>query len=208
MVNLDEVDQPVLNDFLNTDVLVICLTPSMIGSVDMDFLVKAIKAANIKQIILTSSTAVYASSDEIITEESELIDNKAHQFERWFSPLSELLVVLRLAGLIGEDRHPGNFLNPNKVYNGGLNNVNLIHRDDVIQIIERVISEKTIGTVINCCADKHPTKAAFYNYATAQVGNPNIHFESNTLNNKLISNKKLKERYDYQFKYADPYHMI
>ena len=113
--------------------------------------------------------------------------------------------VLRLAGLIGYDRNPRNFLKKRRVLSKINSPVNLIHRDDCINIIFKIVEEGFWGEVLNACSDFHPNRKDFYKKEAKISG-----IEIDDLNNfkeadyKLISNKKLKERLNYFFKYPNP----
>ena len=49
---------------------------------------------------------------------------------------------------------------------GGQSPVNMVHRDDAIQVIAQIIASETWNETFNVCADEHPTRSLFY---TAQA---------------------------------------
>jgi nucleoside-diphosphate-sugar epimerase len=106
--------------------------------------------------------------------------------------------------LIGYTRHPGNFFKKGKVVADPDARVNLIHRDDCIQIISQIIEQEAWGEIFNCCADTHPTKREFYTQAAESIGKPAPEFSnSDNKSFKIISNQKVKSFLDYQFLHPD-----
>ena len=82
--------------------------------------------------------------------------------------------------------------------------VNLIHRDDCIHIIRKIIEQNVWSEDFNCCADSHPTKQEFYSKVMFEQNLSLPKFErSNPKKFKLISNQKVKELLDYQFIHPD-----
>jgi len=87
--------------------------------------------------------------------------------------------------------------------------VNLIHRDDCIEIIYRIIRNNIWGETFNACADLHPTRKEFYTEQFRLIGlTPPAFNESGKTRYKIVSNKKLKEFLKYEFKYPDPSKII
>ena len=58
--------------------------------------------------------------------------------------------ILRFGGLAGGDRKAGRFLAGRKDVKNGAAPVNMIHRDDCIGIIHRIIENPLWGRVWNC----------------------------------------------------------
>ncbi|MFT5748934.1 MAG: NAD dependent epimerase/dehydratase family enzyme, partial [Ancylomarina sp.] len=84
--------------------------------------------------------------------------------------------------------------------------VNLIHRDDCIQIINEVINQDVWNEIFNCTADTHPSKKEFYTKAAERIGVPLPIFdeeEGSHSSFKLITNDKLKRRLNYEFIHPD-----
>lgn len=82
--------------------------------------------------------------------------------EQWLHQLPHTSVdILRLAGLVGTDRHPGRFL-AGKTGVKGARKVNLVHQEDVIAAIELLLNRPKGGHLYNLCAPIHPRKRDFY----------------------------------------------
>ena len=153
---------------------------------------------DLKQIILMSSTSVYPDTDGEMTELNVLRPSgsglRQLEFEEELRKIvGSKLVVLRLAGLIDEVRHPGNFLAGKINLPNGKSPVNLVHRDDVIAFVNCVLSAQTTNEIFNVCADEHPEKAIYYTKMSLKIGQVPPQFNSDLPSNgKLISNLKGK----------------
>ncbi len=115
--------------------------------------------------------------------------------------------ILRFGGLIGEDRNPVKYM-AGKHIEKGSTPVNLIHRDDCIGIIERIIQKEAWGEIFNAVADEHPTKSDFYTAAAKAKGLLEPTFGNETDGHKIISNKKIKNALGYEFIYPGPMGML
>lgn len=160
----------------NSDILMINIPPKRNSNGDIlyfEYIQHIIKhtPAN-KSIIFISSTSVYGNIDSKITENSipqpaTLSGQALLQSEQALkNHFKDQITILRCSGLIGPNRHPGRFLagrtnvaNPN-----GL--INIVHQQDCIQIITKLIEQHKFGYTLNICSNEHPTREAFYTKAT------------------------------------------
>lgn len=77
--------------------------------------------------------------------------------------------ILRYGGLINEHRNPAtHFSGKFNIPNGGAP-VNLIHREDIIELIAQVI-EKNAQGVFNVVYPSHPTRKEYYEKQCIQRG--------------------------------------
>lgn len=166
----------------------------------------------VKTIIMLSSTAVYNGLKGSVNEDAilDLSANKVaiiHQAEQQVlqSDLANK-VVLRLAGLIGYNRHPGRFFANDRVIPNPDSVINFIHQDDVVGIILAVINDvkNQCGLVsgqhvINCVADFHPTRRQFYQDAQHAVGRgePKFTEDKEPATKCVISNSLPKLGYNF-----------
>lgn len=205
-------------DFFDTDILIVNIPPSFPRKGDAsDFLkrieniISHIKAAKISNVIFTSSTSVYGNQDELITESTETqpVTNRAKALvtaENMFINEKKIKPnILRIGGMVGENRHPGKFFSPERgKQKGGLTPINLIHQTDVINIIVGLIKENKWGSIFNVVADTHPTKKQFYTFATLALElSPTIFIKEGSFPNRIISNKKIKRVLRYKFQHPD-----
>lgn len=157
--------------FLDIDCLIINITSKNITGFKQ--LITKIENSAIKKVIFVSSTSVYNNTNDWVKESDnvELPESALFQIENLFRYNSHFqTTIVRLAGLIGYNRHPGRFFRGGKKVQQPDAPVNLVHRDDCITIIRHIIQQEVWGEVFNVCADTHPTKREFYSYASQLLG--------------------------------------
>ncbi|WP_074407403.1 MULTISPECIES: NAD(P)-dependent oxidoreductase [Aquimarina] len=171
--------------------------------------------SEIQKIIFISSTSVYQNTNGEVTEtlniEPEKESGKAvAAVERLLQEQFENRVsIIRLSGLIGDDRLPGRFLaNKKEVQNGDVP-INVIHREDCIGLINAVIEKEAWGEIINGCADQHPIRKEYYTLAAQKIGlTPPTFIKQEKQAYKIISNTKSKTLLGYSYIYPDPLKLI
>jgi len=199
--------------FFNSDVLVITFPPNRkAGKTDeylsqLRSLVQVIRSGLTRHIIFVSSTSVYADTNDVVYEGDESPDSYMVQAEHLVREEPFRTTVIRLGGLFGPDRHPGRFLAGKIDVAGGDAPVNMIHRDDAVGIISRVIEEQSWNEVFNACADQHPTRSEFYTRMSLNANLvPPVFSPDATRSFKIVSSQKMKDRLQYTFKVPDPLH--
>ena len=182
------IDFVALEAFLaDSSCLIIAIPPKLRGAVKEDFVLKikniipSIEQSSIKNILFVSSTAVY--KDTIHFEEWTTVDSLAEpdtengkqllEVEQLLQKMSSIpTTVVRMGGLIGEDRHPVKFLAGKK----GLENpdapVNLIHQNEAVALLISIIEQGDWGKIINGVAPYHPTRKAYYTEKALAMGLP------------------------------------
>jgi len=207
----------------NTQSLVISIPPRLRqGQTDYSINIKALidcaeqSGSAVENILLLSSTAVYNGlSGEI--DESAQLDLTAQKVAAINSAEQLVLnakvrnrTVLRLAGLLGEERHPGRFFKHGRAIPNPDSVVNLIHRDDVIGLITRYLSQLHLAAkalqgqhIINCVAPNHPKRGSFYRRAAiaAAQPQPDLGDQREVQGKQVIS--RASQALDYSFKYPD-----
>ncbi len=193
-----------MKSFLKSDILVLNLTIKDIELYEQ--FLPVLEKSGIKKLILISSTGVYKNSENPVDENSELSKSVWVAIENLMKDNPNYqTTILRFSGLFGGNRKPGNFLSGKIVRNADAP-VNLIHRDDCIQIINEIIEQNMWDEIFNCTADTHPSKKEFYTKAAQIIGValPIIdEEEGNNYSFKLITNEKLKRRLNYEFIHPD-----
>lgn len=202
------------NNFFNTDVLVIALPPRINDVVDnypkqIGQIAQLISGTKVEKLIFVSSTSVYQPWNGVVREGDEGYPSKANgkallRAEKVLQALTDTkTTVVRLGGLIGYDRNPARFVaGKNDV--AGDTPVNLIHRDDAVQIIQTLIEKEVWGEVFNACSPQHPSKREFYTKAATISGLPVPLFSHSPENYKIVNSDKLVSRLGYTFKYINP----
>lgn len=197
---LDAIDR-----FLQSTVLVVNITSKDIDGFKR--LVRQVEYHGVEKVLFVSSTSVYPpDSNEVVESDGKetpqhplvIIENLFAQSRKFDT------TILRFAGLIGYNRHPGRFFRGGKKVANPDACVNLIHRDDCINIIDRIVSGGVWGNTFNCCADTHPGRREFYAQAARQLGAPVPVFEETTdPSYKRIDNQKVKQALGYEFVHPD-----
>lgn len=207
IVDIDQLDQldNALAEFLDANILIINITSKNLAGFAQ--LISQIEQSPVKHVLFVSSTSVYQNLNREVSEnhQAELANSPLLQIEQLFTRNPHFsTTILRFSGLIGYRRHPGRFFGQGKVVSQADAPVNLIHRDDCIGIIDAIIEQQVWGVVFNGCADTHPSKREFYTYARQLLGMPAPEFADDTEQAfKIVSNAKVKQVLDYQFKYPD-----
>jgi len=176
-------------------------------------LVDSALAYNVGRIIFTSSTSVYGEGAGTMTEDSPLrpvtpSGRVLEELENWFHRLPHTSVdVLRLAGLVGADRHPGRFMAGKTNVAGGEHGVNLVHQDDVIAAITLLLDQPKGGHTFNLCAPVHTKKRHFYPAFARQLGLTEPQFADTAEQapeGKLIDGNRICEALGFEYQYPDP----
>ena len=201
--------------FFNADVLVISIPPKRVENIEEIFpqqitqIIQYIKKQKIKKVLFVSSTSVYESTGRKVSEGEEGNPEKPSgrallKAEKMLLELQEVqTTVLRFGGLIGADRNPARFLLRAK-HVAGASPVNLIHRDDCVQIITELIEKDVWGEVFNACSPGHPSKKEFYRKAAEVSQLPVPEFTHHPEKYKIVSSDKLIRRLNYSFRYPNP----
>ena len=184
---------------------------------NMTALIDAFFAAGSSYLIFISTTAVYGEQDSTITEQTArrpVTDSgTAHvEIEDYLQQhYADKSVVLRLAGLIGADRHPVHFLSGRSL-DKGEQVVNLVHEADVCQAILSLLRSPITGTALHLCALEHPKRGHYYNTSAQKKGleAPVFNFDFDTL---PASGKRIDAQHSWKQlgvapTYADPYDML
>ena len=151
----------------NSDVLIICIPPVENYTDKIDFLVRQTEA---KKIIFCSSTSVYKQEYGLVDEESEVDGNPSLiAAEALLESYKIPCFILRLGGLIGLTRHPSRSFAGKLQLPNGKAPVNLIHQEDVIEIIGLLIL-KSDGGIFNLVNPAHPMRKSYYENNCSKQG--------------------------------------
>jgi nucleoside-diphosphate-sugar epimerase len=176
----------------------------------------------IKKYVYTSSTSVYGQTDGSPVKESSTTEPS--------SPTSRLLVeteklildavqakkfpgvILRVAGIYGPER--GHLFqqylrNEARLTGKGERFLNMIHRDDLVNVIMAALKNGRPGEIYNATDDEPVAQIHFFRWLSETLGKwmpPGATEEENAgrkrgLTNKKVSNRKLKMELGVVFKY-------
>ncbi|WNJ94949.1 NAD(P)H-binding protein [Vibrio ruber] len=143
------------------------------------YLVEQCKIAQVKKLVMISTTGVYPSHPGIMTEQDASL--MLAQANADFSESARILLtaeqhvidsgldytILRFSGLIGPKRHPARFV-PKLKQVSSLAPANMLHLDDAIGCI-RYILEQELSGIFNVTTPQTVSKAEFYQAALDSV---------------------------------------
>ena len=137
----------------------------------------------------TNLTGTSKTAEQLIAIENLLFKN------RHFTS-----TILRLGGLFDDHRHPVNHLAGRKGVENPKAPVNLIHRDDVLEIIGKIIENASWGNSLNAVYPEHPSKKNYY-VKIAQIRGLEIPlFDENSISKgKTVLSEKLQKELGFRF---------
>lgn len=216
ILSTDEI-QGDLMDFLNeSEILIIDIPPKLRNSENESFvskiekLIPFIEKSSVTNIIFISSTSVYGEDNKIVTEET--FPNPDTEVGKQLVIVESLLqknahfetTVVRFGGLIGDDRHPIHYLSGRKNIENPEAPINLIHQDDCIGIILKIIESKSWNKTFNAVAPFHPTKKEYYVQKALDFGLQIPDFNDGTTSKgKTVLTTKMNEILKYNYIHKD-----
>lgn len=202
-----------IDSFLDdSEILIIDIPPKLRGDAKENFvskiqtLVPFIEKSLVKKVLFVSSTSVYSEDNSTISEEN--IPHPNSESGKQLLEVERLLqsnpnfktTVVRFGGLIGKDRHPVKFLAGKKAVENPDAPINMIHQEDCIGIIEKIIELNCWQETFNAVAPFHPTRKEYYSQKAMELGLPLPEFDENPSVGKLISSEKVATLLNYHFK--------
>jgi len=199
-----------MRSFLSgANVLIIDIPPGLRKNPEGNFvkkikkLIPYIEKSYLQKVIFTSSTSVYEDTEDFpVYDESVQTDNSndiAIQLRN-----AELLLlnnesfnasILRFGGLIGPERHPVKFLSGKTGISNPEAPVNLVHQEDCIKAVCKLIELEKDNSVWNVVNPEHPSKEAYY-IRIAKERNlqaPEFDHSKSSKGKKISSGKLIKE---------------
>lgn len=166
----------------------------------------------ISWIIFAGSTSVYNSKGGVMKEEDARPGNasgasgEAHLVcEQILEESTQDYTILRFGGLYGYDRHPIKYLSGKKELDEAARPVNLVHQDDCVAIVTKILLEDIRNETFNVVSDGHPPRKEFYEAEARHFNLPPPRFKpDHETHYKVVSNVRLKKRLRYVFKYPNP----
>jgi len=212
LLNLENFDSDNAANFLSgSDTLIINIPPRVKASETtyankLSLLLPVIGQEGINKVLFVSSTSVYADDNSVVTEftlpmpdtesgkqvlDAELLFEEATSFKT---------TIVRFGGLIGAGRHPVKFLAGKDNLANPDASVNLIHQEDCIGIILKIIAADSWGEVYNGVSPNHPTREEYYTVKAKELGLPSPMFNHNDPSvGKTVSGNKVVEVLGYEY---------
>ena len=196
-----------LNDFLNVDELIITIPPKATNYAQLiEQLIPKIEASPIKRVIYTSSISVYGDAEGIITE--QINTNATRTRVQQIVDVEQLLInnqhfsstIIRLGGLISPNRHPAYHVS-GKLLKSPNDLINLVHLDDCINVISKLLKTNPANNIYNLVNPYHPKKGAYYVSYCKKLSLPEPLINTTTKAIiKEISSEKICAFLNYKFK--------
>ncbi|MCC5930705.1 MAG: NAD-dependent epimerase/dehydratase family protein [Cyclobacteriaceae bacterium] len=210
----DETDE--IADFFASDLMIINFPPSRIADIEtvyprqVEMVLQRTWARHTRAVVFTSSTSVYADG-QFPAEESQTLNPekssgkaliKAEELVRKVYPQKH--IILRLAGLMGPNRHPGRFFAGKNGLTGGGSPVNFVHLDDCILAIDWLVEKECWGETFNLCSPEHPIKKEFYTLAAKSGAYDLPGYSDEEIGGKSVSSEKIIRQTGYRFTFKNP----
>lgn len=214
-VTEDGIHGSIANLLSQVEVLVIMIPPGLRNNTGSDFVLKmtyfleAVKLADVPKVILVSSTSVYGDAQGKVTEKDPPIPEtqvgkQLLQVEQLFFNSGISTSIVRFGGLYGGSRQPVRYLAGRSELRGGNSPINLVHRDDCLQILSEIIKKDAFGQIFNAVMPTHQKKRDYYQKMALELGLDPPHFteESSSETYKQVDSINLKEVLEYQFRHS------
>ena len=202
-----------ITEFLkDSETLIVDIPPKLRGNSKEDFigkianLIPFIENSTIKNVLFISSTSVYAEDNSMVTEDTK--PQPETEGGRQLLAVEQILfcnsyfktTTLRFGGLIGEDRNPVRFLAGRKNIESPKAFINLIHQEDCIGIILKIIEKESWNETYNAVSPFHPSREDYYTEKAVELNLdlPKFNYEMPTLG-KIIQSDKVQKKLEYTF---------
>ena len=214
LVRLEEhqISESIADFLADSQILIINIPPKLRGGSTENFVAKItillpfIENSTVENVLFVSSTSVYGEDNEFVTEATVL--NPDSEGGRQLAIVENILqknsrfqtTILRFGGLISDERNPVRFLSGRENIENPDAPINLIHQDDCIGIIEKIIALNSWNETYNAVAPFHPTRQKYYTQKAIELNLALPKFAAlNTIVGKTILNNKVIEVLDYSF---------
>jgi len=176
---------------------------------ELQLLISEIQTHHVKHVLYISSTSVFKDETHypVITQSTS--PNGTTAAAKQLITIENLLqnnsnfrtTILRFGGLIDNERHPAKHLSGKTQLKNGDAPVNLIHKDDCIGIIRRIIETNTWDHTFNAAYPNHPTKKDYYTAYCLQNNLPVPNYATDVISQgKFIDSSFLAQQLPYTFK--------
>ena len=209
LIQLNDADE--IDHSFWTETLILSFPPGKSG----DYSSYALKIEHIlkqlhelcKRVIMISSTSVYPKKSGHWNED-QLFEAETPEAESILDAEKAVLasnkqaIILRLSGLVGYERNPARFGTSRLPANEP---VNMIHRDDAIGVILRLLELEHMEGIFNVCSPAHPSRQAFYEAGAKAMGieSPSLQTSIDALT-RTIDSEKLVLKRQYVFLKENP----
>ncbi|MDA8621430.1 NAD(P)H-binding protein [Psychrosphaera sp.] len=207
------------------DSLIVCIPPGFKKDMGDSYtpriktIINQAQNSKVKQVVFTSSIGIYSKAG--INDENAELDMSVNKVKVLYDAEQAVLnsrlqykQVLRLGGLIGGNRQPGNF----KVVitkDNANEPVNMVMQEDVVGAITCLIDDALSPSqtesaqsqhkaVYNVVSPHHPNKQSFYRYARQQANtltNSEIVGNPNNVEGRLVKGDLITKALNFKYKH-------
>lgn len=165
-----------------------------------------VEQSPIKKVLFVSSTSVYSDENAVITEDT--LPNPDTESGRQLVEVEEILrnnqnfktTIIRFGGLLGPNRHPIKMLAGRENLDNPDAPVNLIHQQDCIGIILKIVENEIWNETFNAVTPYHPTRKEYYHKKAEEMNLAIPKFVSDKPSvAKCITSAKIEKVLDYTF---------
>lgn len=181
----------------NKDVVLFAIPPSKLDNyVGVVENIAAMLTENQKMVFI-SSTSVYSDDQLVVDETSPLSPSKRSGTTLidaehvLYKKLGKRVTIIRMGGLVGDDRQPALYFAGKKDVKGGNEATNFIHREDAVHLIFHVIIYEIYGEIINGVCGGHTPRKIYYPFVLDLMKKETVAFDPTDKNKgKVVSNYK------------------
>ena len=195
-----------LTEFLNgVSRLFLTIPPGLQKNPKRDFvamihqLLPHIHSSEVKEVVFTSSTGVYGPQQGLVSP--SIVPQPQTESGRQLVEVENMLrsqdgfytIIVRLGGLLGDDRHPVKQLAKLPVVDNPQAPINLIHKADAIGLLRHLADQAPWQSTYHGVAPWHPTRQYFYEQAAKEMQLPLPRFAEEPGNtNKIVTDPQVE----------------
>lgn len=194
ILNEDRIEGDFFNFLADSNILIICVPPGLRRHPNSDFVAKlkrvteAVSESGINKIVYVSSTGVFQDHESLPTytehyqfTAAEVENSQLVRAEQLLLNLKTLQTsVIRFGGLLGEDRHPVNYLSDRSDIKNPDAPVNLIHLENCMLLISEIIRQQKLGMVFHGVEEVQLSKQEYYKQKAEELDLPIPGFDLET----------------------------
>lgn len=190
--------------FQGLEVLVIAIPPQLRSNPKANFLKKmghilaAAQKKGIKKVIYIGTIAVFPNENKTFDEDSIPVpfDDKSKQLiaaEELVWQYGDNSTIVRMGGLINQERHPVTMLAKRKSIPNPEASINLIHQKDAVGILCEVIEKEAWNQILHGVVLNNETKKEFYSKEAIKRGlELNFEQDQSSVGKKVFAQKTLQ----------------
>lgn len=185
--------------------------PSKNHVIEIQHLIDIIEKERISNVIYVSSTGVFKDQENFpiisITDKPNNISKSYRQLieieQRLLQNSYFNTTVLRFGGLFDKERHPARYLSGKSNIANPNAPTNLIHKNDCINIIYKIIKKDVWNVALNAAFPIHPDRKSYYiEYCNSHnIKEPKFNLKDKSVG-KIIDSTHLEQLLNYSFEQA------